>query len=64
MSKYTDSLPAEGLIRHIARSYVELSHDKVLAQRNDFIKICDSWLKANLPPAPPTPPPEPMDNNF
>jgi hypothetical protein len=32
------------LIEFIARDYVELSHDKVLWQRNDHMKRCRQWL--------------------
>ena len=44
MSTYTDNLPAEELIRYIASDYVELSHEKVRWQRDDFMKICRDWL--------------------
>ena len=44
MSKYTKELTAEQLIEYIARDYVELSHDKVLWQRNDHMNICREWL--------------------
>ncbi len=47
MSTYTSNLSAEELIGYIANDYVELSHDKVLWQRNDYIKICREWLKHN-----------------
>ena len=40
MSEYTKQLTAEQLISYIANDYVELSHDKVLWQRNEYIKIC------------------------
>ena len=45
MSKYTKSLTAEQLIAYIANDYVELSHDKVRWQRDEYIKICREWLK-------------------
>lgn len=48
MSKYTDNLTAEQLIQFIANDYVELSHDKILWQRNDHMKICGSWLEKNM----------------
>lgn len=48
MSHYTRQLTAEQLIAYIANDYVELSHDKVLWQRNDHMKICQEWLKYNL----------------
>ena len=35
---------AISLIKFIARDYVELSHDKVLWQRNDYIKRCQKFL--------------------
>ena len=35
---------AISLIKFIARDYVELSHDKVLWQRNDYIKRCHKFL--------------------
>lgn len=47
MSKYTKQLTAEQLIAYIANDYVELSHEKVLIQRNDFMKICREWLEHN-----------------
>jgi len=47
MSEYTKNLTAEQLIRYIADDYVELSHDKVLWQRNDFMRICQEWLEHN-----------------
>lgn len=47
MSEYTKSLTAEQVIAYIAYDYVELSHDKVLWQRNDYIKICREWLEAH-----------------
>lgn len=49
MSDYTKNLTAEDLIRYIATDRVELSHDKVLWQRNDFIRICQEWLEHNGP---------------
>lgn len=45
MSEYTKNLTAEQLIRYIATDYVELSHEKVLWQRNEYIKICREWLE-------------------
>ena len=45
MSEYTKNLTAEQLIHYIANDYVELSHDKVLWQRNDFMRICQEWLE-------------------
>jgi len=47
MSEYTKRLTAEQLISYIATDYVELSHDKVRAQRDDYIKICREWLVEN-----------------
>ena len=47
MSEYTKNLTAEQLIHYIANDYVELCHDKVLWQRNDFMKICQEWLEHN-----------------
>ena len=44
MSKYTIQLSAEELIEYIATDYVELSHDKVRIQRDDYQKICREWL--------------------
>jgi hypothetical protein len=52
MSSYTNTLTAEQLIHWIAHDYVELSHDKVLWQRNDHMKACKNWLKENIPPEP------------
>ena len=47
MSEYTRNLTAEQVIAYIANDFVELSHDKVQWQRDDFIKICREWLKHN-----------------
>lgn len=47
MSEYTKKLTAEQLIRFIANDYVELSYEKVLWQRNEYIEICREWLKQN-----------------
>ena len=50
MGWYTDmmtSLTARQLIQSIANEYIELSHDKVRWQRDDHIRICKEWLKAN-----------------
>lgn len=47
MSDYTKNLSAEKLIEFIAYDYVELSHDKVLLQRNEHIKMCREWLQHN-----------------
>lgn len=47
MSKYTQNLSARQLIQYIANDYVELSHDKVQWQRDDFMKICREWLQHN-----------------
>ena len=48
MSEYTKVLTAEQLIEYIATDYVELSYDKILAQRNDHIKMCREWLEHNI----------------
>jgi hypothetical protein len=47
MSEHTRQLTAEQLIEFIARDYVELSQEKILWQRNEFIKICREWLMHN-----------------
>ena len=47
MSEYTRQLTAEQFIEYIARDYVELSHEKIVLQRDDFIKICREWLEHN-----------------
>jgi hypothetical protein len=47
MSEYTKNLTARQLISYIANDYVELSHDKVRWQRDDFMKICRQWLQNN-----------------
>lgn len=47
MSEYTRNLTAEQLISFIANDYVELSYEKVLWQRNEYIKICREWLANN-----------------
>jgi hypothetical protein len=48
MSEYTKVLTAEQLIKYIATDYVELSHEKILAQRNEYIKMCREWLEHNV----------------
>ena len=40
-------LTAEKLIEYIARDYLELSHDKICWQRDDWRKICVDWLINN-----------------
>lgn len=45
MSAYTKALSARQLIRYIATDYIELSHDKAVWQRDDFINICREWLE-------------------
>lgn len=47
MSEYTRMLTAEQLIEFIAKDYVELSHEKIVLQRNDFMNICREWLEHN-----------------
>jgi hypothetical protein len=50
MGWYTDmtnSYTARQVIEMIANDYVELSHDKVLWQRDDHMRICKEWLKAH-----------------
>lgn len=48
MSDYTKQLTAEQLIAYIANSYIELSHDKALYQRNHYVQICREWLKHRI----------------
>lgn len=48
MSKYTDSLTAIQLIDYISRDYVELSHDKIRIQRDDFMRMCKDWMYTNV----------------
>ena len=50
MSKYTNQLTARQVLEYIANDYVELSHDKVRLQRDDYIKICREWLLHNYTP--------------
>lgn len=45
MSEYTKALTAEQLIYFIANDRPELSYEKVLCQRNEYIKICREWLE-------------------
>ena len=50
MGWYTDmtnAYTARQVIEMIANDYVELSHDKVLWQRDDHMRICKEWLKAH-----------------
>jgi hypothetical protein len=48
MSQYTNSRTAIQLIDYISRDYVELSHDKIRIQRDDFMKICKDWMRVNV----------------
>lgn len=45
MTDYTKALTAEQLIYFIANDPPELSHEKVLWQRNEYIKVCREWLE-------------------
>lgn len=45
---YSDMLSAEAFIKLIASDYVELSHDKIKLQRDEYIKAARSWVSANL----------------
>jgi hypothetical protein len=45
--EYTRKLTAKQMIEYIARDYIELSHDKVLWQRDDWRKMCQDWLQNN-----------------
>lgn len=50
MGWYTDmhnALTARQIIETIANEYYELSIDKVRWQRDDMVKRCKEWLKAN-----------------
>jgi len=48
MSEYTKKLSAKQLIKFIATDYIELSQDKIRAQRDEYIKICREWLEKGL----------------
>ena len=41
-------MTAEELITYIATDYVELSQEKILVQRNDYIKACRLWREVHL----------------
>lgn len=41
-------LSAEAFIKMIASDRVELSHDKIKLQRDEYIKAARSWVSANL----------------
>jgi hypothetical protein len=45
MEKYTNQLSAQQLIQFIANDRPELSHEKVLLQRDGYIKACRAWLE-------------------
>ena len=45
MTEYTKNLTAEQLITYIANDYIELSHEKIINQRDFYIKICREWLE-------------------
>lgn len=47
MSEYTRQLTAKELVEHIASDPIELSHEKIVLQRNEFVKICQEWLECN-----------------
>jgi len=64
MSEYTKKLSAQELIAYIANDYVELSHDKVLWQRNEYIKVCREWLKHNIASEPSTTDVSDLDYDF
>lgn len=42
-----DKLTARQIIEMIANEYYELSHDKIKIQRDDHVRWCKEWLKAN-----------------
>jgi hypothetical protein len=42
-----ENYSARHLITNIAMDWVELSHDKVKLQRDDFIRWAKEWLKDN-----------------
>ena len=48
MSEYTRNLTSVQLIESIANDYVELSHDKIKWQRDDYINTCRDWLEHNI----------------
>jgi len=48
MSEYIKQLSAKQLIEFIANDSVELSQDKIHAQRDEYIKICREWLEAKM----------------
>ena len=45
--EYLKQLTERQVIEMIANEYIELSHDKVLLQRNDHIRWCKKWLELN-----------------
>jgi hypothetical protein len=47
LSKYTSSLTARSLIITIANERKELSHDKIVNQRDWVIDVCREWLEEN-----------------
>ena len=52
MSKYTNQLSAEELIKYIANDYVELSHEKVELMYHEHMQVCREWIQANKKFAP------------
>ena len=46
-TEYTNNLTAEELIAYIANQYIEMSLQPAYYQRNDIVKSCQEWLKAN-----------------
>lgn len=41
------NLTARQIIEMIANEYYELSHDKIKIQRDDHVRWCKEWLRAN-----------------
>jgi hypothetical protein len=44
---YWVAMSATQIIEMIANDYVELSYDKIVWQRDDYIRMCREWLKAH-----------------
>jgi hypothetical protein len=47
MNELNNHQSARQVIAGIANTYIELSHDKAYWQRDDIVKRCQAWLKAN-----------------
>lgn len=64
MSRYTNQLSAEELIKYIANDYVELSLEKALLMYHEHMQICAEWLVHNTDPMTPEEKLAELDDDF